>query len=151
MLPETKLRQYGLPNMEVRGIVIHNTNAPNMSADDLYRYIEKVSTGSNGCHYIVDHKKVRKVMPEDWCCFNTGMGMDFGNTQCIAVEICTHLNTNLYLQGQTRAIGLIRDIMKRHNLTKKDIYFHRDFNRHINCPAQILAIYKTKAEFLKLI
>ena len=151
MISESKWKQYGLPNSKIKGIVIHNTNNQQMSAEELENWLENECKYSSGCHYLVDYKEVRQVLPDDWSCWNTGMGMSFGNIDCIAIEICSNPNTELYLQGQERAIELIKDLMEKYHLTKNDIFFHRDFQHNVNCPAQILYRYGTKANFLSLI
>lgn len=150
MIPEEKWMQFGLPNAEIKGIVIHNTNNQLWSAERLEKWIAEESKTSQGCHYIVDHKEVRQVMPLDWSVWNTGMGYDFGNLHCISIEIASNPNHQKYLTGQSKAIDLIVELLDRFNLTTKDIYFHRDFNPNINCPAQILKLY-TKKEFINLI
>lgn len=147
MLPESKWRQFGLPNATIKGIVIHNTNNQNKSAEELEKWLCETNL-STGCHYLVDHKEVRQVMPVDWSVFNTGMGLDFGNTSCLAIEICSNPSNKLYEEGERKAIQLIKQLMAEFNLTKDDIYFHRDFNPNVNCPAQILKRYKTKKDFL---
>ena len=144
MLPETKWRQFGLPNMEVKGIVVHNTNAPNMTAKDLLKYMSETNT-SKGAHYFVDEEKTVQAMPEDWSCFNTGQGYDFGNTSCISIEICT----KGYEKAEERAVKLIKKLLKKYHLTTDDIYFHRDLDRTVNCPAQTLKKYGTKNEFIR--
>ena len=149
MISESKWRQYGLPNMEVKGIVIHNTNST-YSAEILEQWMENGSH-NYGCHYLVDDKEIRQVMPLTWSVFNTGMGMDFGNTKCIAIEICTNPSHSKYLQAQDKAIELIKNLMEEFHLTENDIYFHRDFQPNINCPAQIIKLYGSKKEFLKLL
>jgi len=150
MIPKEKWKQYGLPNMEVKGIVIHNTNNQKASAADLEKWMIKNNT-SQGTHFFVDHTEVRQVMPLDWSVWNTGGGMDFGNLFCISVEICSNPNNRLYLQGQSKAIDLIENLMHEFNLTKYDIYFHRDFNNNVNCPSQILKMYGNKKNFLSMI
>lgn len=149
MISQSKWNQYGLPNASIKGIVIHNTNS-NYSARELEK-IMKNGNFNNGCHFFVDYEEVIQMMPLTWSVWNTGKGMDFGNTKCIAIEICTNLNNRLYLQGQDRAVELIRNLMEEFHLTKKDIYFHRDFQPNINCPAQILKLYGSKENFLKRI
>lgn len=150
MIPKEKWKQYGLPNMEVKGIVIHNTNNQRASAADLEKWMIENDT-SQGTHFIIDHKEVRQVMPLDWSVWNTGMGMDFGNLHCISIEICSNPNNSLYLQGQSKAIDLIENLMHEFNLTKKDLYLHRDFNPNTNCPSQILSMYGNKKNFLSMI
>lgn len=151
MLSKSKWKQYGQPNSMIRGIVIHNTNNQQMSAEQLEKWLENDNQGSNGCHFLVDYKEVRKVMPINWSVWNTGMGMTFGNLDCIAIEICSHPNDKLYLLGQEKAIELIKELMKKYKITKDNIYFHNDFQPNINCPAQIIKLYKTKSAFLNLI
>lgn len=151
MLSKSKWKQYGQPNSKIKGIVIHNTNNQQMSAEQLENWLENDNKRSNGCHFLIDYKEVRQVMPIDWSVWNTGMGMSFGNLDCISIEICSHPNNKLYLAGQERAINLIKELMKKYNLTKDDIYFHNDFQPHINCPAQIIKIYGKKSAFLRLI
>lgn len=148
MIPESKWRQFGLPNLKVKGIVIHNTNS-NLSAEQLEEWMLNTKS-SKATHFFVDYKEVRQVMPLDWSVWNTGMGMDFGNTHCISIEICSNPSNKLYEQGQSKAIDLIRELMSRYNLTEDNIYFHRDFQPNTNCPAQILTRY-TKAQFLQLL
>lgn len=150
MIPKEKWKQYGLPSMEVKGIVIHNTNNQRASAADLEKWMIENNT-SQGTHFIVDHTEVRQVMPLDWSVWSTGKGMDFGNLHCISIEICSNPNNRLYLQGQSKAIDLIENLMHEFNLTKKDLYLHRDFNNNVNCPSQILKIYGNKTNFLSLI
>lgn len=150
MIPKEKWKQYGLPNMEVKGIVIHNTNNQKASAADLEKWMIANDT-SQGTHFIVDHTEVRQVMPLDWSVWNTGKGYDFGNLHCISVEICSNPNNSLYLQGQSKAIDLIENLMHEFNLTKKDLYLHRDFNPNTNCPSQILSMYGNKKNFLSMI
>lgn len=149
MLPESKWKQYGRPDAEIKGIVIHNTNNQNKTAEQLENWLENGTT-SQGCHFLVDWNETRQVMPLDWSVWNTGMGMDFGNLHCIAIEVVSNPNGVKYQKAEDRAIDLIQVLMDHFNLTKKDIYFHNDFNPNINCPAQILKRY-TKSEFIQRI
>lgn len=150
MIPKSKWKQFGLPNADIKGIVIHNTNNQNYSAERLEKWLTESKT-SAGCHFLVDDKEIRQVMPLDWSVWNTGMGMDFGNLNCISIEICSSPSNIKYLAGQFKAIELIEELMERYNFTKSDIYFHRDFNPYVNCPAQILKLYGNKRNFLSLL
>lgn len=150
MLPKSKWKQYGCQGSKVKGIIIHNTNNPTASALELEEML-KSGKSSAGCHFLVDSKEVRKVMPINWSVYNVGNGLSFGNLDCIAIEICSSPSTRLYLEAERRGIELIRELMSKYKLTKKDIYFHRDFQPNVNCPAQILKRYGTKARFLEKI
>ena len=151
MISESKWKQYGLPDAEIKGIVIHNTNNQLWSAERLEKWLEEENRTSASCHFLVDHKEVRQVMPTTWSVWNTGSGMDFGNLHCIAIEICSNPSEELYLQGQDRAIELIKQLMEEFDLKEGDIYFHRDFQPNINCPAQILKLYGNRQNFLQLL
>lgn len=151
MLTENKWYQYGTPNSKIKGIVLHNTNNHSMSAKQLEEWLQNDEKTNAGCHYLVDYKDVIQIMPDDWSVFNVGNGYSFGNQDCIAIEICSNPSEKLYLQGEQKAIKLIKKLMKKYHLTKDDIFFHRDFQPNINCPAQIIKRYKTKQEFLSLL
>lgn len=149
MIPRAKYRQFGRPKMTPEGIVIHNTNSPK-TARELAKWMKQTDE-ARGCHYFVDSEETIQMMPLTWSVFNTGMGNDFGNTKCIAIEICTHPSERKYLEGQARAIKLIKDLMAKYHLKESNIYFHRDFNPSVNCPAQILRLYGNKQNFLQLL
>ena len=147
MLPESKWKQFGRPNMEAKGIVIHNTNI-NRSAKECEQMMSE-STDSKGTHFFVD-SEVIQMMPTSWSVWNTGKGLDFGNLNCIAIEICSNLNSEIYLQNEQNAVKLIKELMEKYGLTTDDIYFHRDFDNTVNCPAQILKRY-TRNQFINLL
>lgn len=149
MISQSKWKQYGLPNAEIKGIVIHNTNNQLWSAEQLEMWLENDNETSACCHFLVGHTEVRQVMPLDWSVWNTGDGYSFGNLNCIAIEVCSNPSEILYEQGEDKAIDLIKVLMERYNLTINDIYFHRDFDNTINCPAQILKRYGSKKTFLE--
>lgn len=149
MLPRKKWYQFGIPGNQKRGIVIHNTNNQGMNAERLEEWLKTECRTSQGCHYIVDDTEVRQIMPLSWNTFSVGNGLAFGNTDCIAIEICSNPSTKRYLSGQSKAIDLIIMLMDKFGLTSHDIYFHRDFQLDINCPAQILKIYGSKKNFIQ--
>lgn len=151
MLSEDKWYQYGTPNSKIKGIIIHNTNNVSMSAKQLEEWLQEEETINGGCHYLVDHKGIRQVMPDDWSVFNVGNGYAFGNLDCIAIEICTNLDDELYQKGEEKAIKLIKKLMRKYKLKATDVYWHRDFQPHINCPAQMISKYKNKSNFIKLL
>ena len=148
MIPESKWKQYGLPDADIKGIVIHNTNNQLWNAKRLEKWLTDENRTSAGCHFLVDKDEVIQVMPLDWSVWNTGMGYDFGNLHCISIEIVSHPSNKDYESAERRAIDLINYLMEKYNFTKSDIYFHRDFNPSVNCPAQILKKYKNKSAFL---
>ena len=150
MLSKKKWKQYGVPDSKVKGIVIHNTNNTNMNAEELENWLENDNRGNGGCHFLVDYKEVRKVMPVSWSVFNVGNGMQFGNLDCIVIEVCTHYNQEKYNQAEQKAIELIKELIKKYKIKKENIYFHRDFQKDVNCPAQLLERYGNSKTFRRL-
>lgn len=153
MISENKWEQFGYQRQEtdIKGITIHNTNNYKMNAKELFDWLENESKDSSGCHYLVDDENTIEVMPINWAVYHTGKGNDFGNHYTIAIEICSNLNDEKYFKGQDNAIKLIKKLMNKYKLSIDNIYFHKDFDNQMYCPANILQIYKTKNEFLKLI
>lgn len=153
MIDENKFAQYGFqrPVSDILGLTIHNTNNYEMTARDLFNWLNGDYKGDNGCHYLVDNKETIEVMPHDWAVYHTGKGLDYGNKYTIAIEICSNLNDQLYLEGQDRAIELIKQLMEEYNISIDNIFYHIDFNARAYCPATILDKYKTKNDFLNLI
>lgn len=145
-----KLKQYGIPRdlSDIKCIVIHNTSNYQMNAKQLLKWLENENTTSKSCHFIVDDKCVVKAMPLDYVAWNTGVAYDTGNMNGIAIEICSNMDNEKYLSGEQRAVKLIKKLMKEYHLTKDDIFFHRDFCKDINCPANILSIYESKKNFI---
>lgn len=134
--------------MKVKGIVIHNTNAPNKTARELEKWLKDTDT-SRGCHFLIDDVETLQVMPLTWSSFNTGGGYDFGNTSCVAVEICTFTSEERYQKAEEKAVEKIKELMKEYGLTTDALFFHRDIMPAINCPAQIIKKYGTKENFIR--
>lgn len=150
MLPENKWVQYGFPRTEedIKCIVIHNTGNIELSARQLYDYLENECRTSQGCSYIVDHEEVIQVMPDDWAVYNTGKGKDYGNCYGLAIEICDNLNDELYQLGQDNAVDLIKSLMARYNIPSSEVYFHIDFAPRTYCPHILLDRYGTSTNFV---
>lgn len=149
MLKETRWMQFGEKGLEPNCITIHNTKNYSMSAKDLFNYMNDECLTSQGCHYLVDNEGVIEVMPLDWKVYHTGKGKDYAFNHSIAIEICNHISNDLYLKGQDNAIKLIKQLMKKYNIKKEDIYFHNDFNSRTYCPNKILDLYKNKKNFIE--
>lgn len=148
MLDNKKWLQYGEQGLTPKAICFHNTSNELMSAKELFDYLNGECKTSQGCHYLIDHNEVVEVMPLDWRVYHTGKGKDWAFKNCIAIEICSNLDNNLYIQGQNKAIALAKKLMKKYNLTTNDIYFHSEFADYY-CPKNILDLYGSKKEFIR--
>lgn len=133
--------------MIVKGITIHNTGN-DKSAKENYDNLLKVQK-LNLCHYLVDENEIINTFPTDQEASHTGKGYDFGNKYTIAIEICRSSGKeDIYLKAEAKAVELIKELMKKYNLSTNDLYFHYDFNINAYCPHRIFEIYKTKERFI---
>lgn len=148
MLDKNKWSQYGKDGLEPTCITIHNTGNYDMTARELFDYLNNECLTSQGCHFLVDDKEIIEVMPLNWKTYHTGKGEDYAFNNSIAIEICSNLDDELYLKGQENAIRLIKNYMDKFDIPKDEIYFHIDFNPTTYCPCNILDLYKTKENFL---
>lgn len=151
MINKNKWLQYGYEsgNLKKTSITIHNTNNYEMSAREIFNFMDKENKTSQGTHFLVDDKEIIEVMPLDWCVYHTGKGNDNACKHSIAIEICSNNNDELYLKGQDKAIELIKSIMNEYNISKDCIFFHQDFNNQFYCPATILNLYGNKENFIE--
>lgn len=149
MLDENKWLQYGKDGLVPKCITIHNTGNYDSSARQIFDYLNNECKTSQGCHYLIDDKDIIEVLPLTWKTYHTGKGEDYAFNNSIAIEICSNLDDDLYLQGQNKAVALIKQLMETYNIPKEEIYFHIDFNNTTYCPCNILDLYKTKENFLK--
>lgn len=148
MLDKNKWSQFGKDGLEPTCITIHNTGNYDMTARELFNYLNNECLTSQGCHFLVDDKEIIEVMPLNWKTYHTGKGEDYAFNNSIAIEICSNLDDELYLKGQENAIRLIKNYMDKFDIPKDEIYFHIDFNPTTYCPCNILDLYKTKENFL---
>ena len=141
-------RQFSEGIMSVKGITIHNTNNKYSAKENLAFMMN--SKYSFATHYFVDENEIREAISPKYNCYHTGKGYDKGNLYTIAIEICrSTCSEHLYLEAENRAIGLIRNLMKRYNLNSDCIFFHNDFNKSAYCPHRIFEIYGNKRNFLE--
>lgn len=148
MLDKNKWSQFGKEGLDPTCITIHNTGNYDMTARQLFDYLNNECLTSQGCHFLVDDKEIIEVMPLNWKTYHTGKGEDYAFNNSIAIEICSNLDDKLYLKGQDNAIRLIKNYMDKFDIPKDEIYFHIDFNPTTYCPCNILDLYKTKENFL---
>lgn len=148
MIDQNKWLQYGEDGLVPKALCFHNTGNEQMSARELFDYLNNECKTSQGCHYLIDHNEIIEVMPLDWRVYHTGKGRDWAFKNCIAIEICSNLDNDLYKQGQDKAITLAKQLMETYNLSTDDIYFHNDF-ADFYCPKDILSKYGNKQNFIR--
>ena len=97
MLDKNKWSQFGKERLEPTCITIHNTGNYDMTARELFDYLNNECLTSQGCHFLVDDKEIIEVMPLNWKTYHTGKGEDYAFNKSIAIEICSNLDDKLYL------------------------------------------------------
>lgn len=148
MIKKEKYKQYGTLGLKPIAITIHNTSSE-LSAKELFEYLNSKCDTSQGCHYIVDHTDVIQVMPLNYKVWHTGKGNDWAFNYSIAIEICSNVDNDKYIKGQNKAIKLIKKLQKEYGISNDMLFFHQDFNNHTYCPADILNKYGSKQNFIK--
>lgn len=150
MIDENKWPQYGFPRSEedIKGITLHETGKTDMSAEDIFVWLNEENKTSSGCHYIVDDAQVIQAMPDDWAVYHTGKGKDFGCQYTIAIQVCSSLSGAKYRAAENQAISLIHSLQKKYQIPMNMIFFHQDFNNTAYCPKTMLDEYKTSKNFV---
>lgn len=148
MIKEKQRPQFGELGLVPKCITLHNSCNYKLGAREIYNEIQN-GKDHIAMHYIIDHNEIIEVMPLDWKVHQTEKGNDYAYNNSIAIEVCSNLNNNLYLQGQNKAIELIKVLMKKYSISKTDIYFHNDWNNKVYCPCNILDRYGSKKKFIE--
>lgn len=149
MIEEKRFNQYVIDDMDdVRGITIHNTNN-RKSARENAEIMENTRLNIS-THFFVDENEVIQMIPTNKAVAHTGKAYDFGNLHTIAIEICrSQSDLESYIQAESNAIVLIKELMNKYNLKSRNIYFHNDFDKTKFCPHRILQFYGNKTNFIK--
>lgn len=123
---------------EIKGICIHETNNRLSEEENAYLFNSELHHSIN---YIVGKNKTIQMIPDDEITYHSGKANDFGNTNCISIEIC--------YDSIDEAVVLIKSLMIKYELNTQDIYFHNDFDEVRYCPSNILRIYGNKNNFIR--
>ena len=117
-------------------IVIHDTGNPKKGSGAINHYLFFNSGNrSASAHYFIDDKNIIQTVDDVYAAWHCGDGKGiYGitNTNSIGIEICVNEDSN-FDTAQAKAIELIRQIMKLHNIPKENIVRHFDASRKI-CP-----------------
>lgn len=150
MIDENKYAQYGFERStdDILGITLHETNNIDMSAQEMFNWLNEQSTTSQGCHYLCDDTQVIQVMPDDWAVYHTGKGLDWGNRYTIAIEICSSLSNEKYQLAQDKAVELIKQLQTTYNISNDMLFFHKSFDEKAYCPKTILNNYGSVRRFV---
>ena len=134
---------------KVKGIVIHATNQPGLSVDDVLKSY-KTNAGSKdkfeSVHFLIESDGViTQCIPCDEIAFHA-MGR---NSDTIGIMFC-HTNTDGQMTESTQKAlkDLLVKLCKEYKLTTKDISLHFDINGKL-CPAYYAENAESWQKFLK--
>ena len=117
-------------------IVIHDTGNPRKGAGAINHYLYFNSGNRNSsAHYFIDDKDIIQTVDDANAAWHCGDGkgvFSITNINSIGIEICVNEDSN-FDAAQTKAIELIRYLMKIYNIPKENIVRHFDASRKI-CP-----------------
>lgn len=148
---------------EVLGVVLHWTANPKVSAENNRLYFESRKNGRYGhgsAHYIIGLKgEVVRCIPENEVAYHVGSSQEdpasgkvytdlarksFGkyatiinspNNCTIGIELCPINNSGDFAPETYRAaVELTREICKKYNLKKEQIFTHHDIVGWKDCP-----------------
>jgi N-acetylmuramoyl-L-alanine amidase len=148
--------------LNIKGVVVHWTANPGVSAEKNRLFFESRKSGLLGfgsAHYIVDDCEVIRCIPETEWAYHVGAtfytdlalrGLSaYPNNCTIGVEMCPiDWEGNYAKQTWEQSVGLLRDLMAKYALNpKKDLYRHFDITGK-DCP-HLLVVCPEKFELLK--
>ena len=134
---------------KVKGIVVHSTNQPGLSAEDVLKSYKDSSGNKDkfeSVHFIIDSDGVIiQCIPTDEIAFHA-MGR---NTDTIGIMFC-HTNTDGQMSESTRKAlkDLIVKLCKEYKLKAEDVILHYDVNGK-QCPAYYAENAEAWQSFLK--
>lgn len=123
--------------MSPKGITIHNTYN-DASAENEIAYMLR-NNNKVSFHYAVDDKGAVQGIPLNRNAWHAGDGANGkGNRQTIGIEICySKSGGDKFDKALENAIELTAMLMKNHNITINNIYYHQNWSGKY-CPHRLL-------------
>lgn len=121
---------------KIKYIVIHDTGNTNKGAGAYNHYLYFNRSNRNASsHYFIDDREIIQTVEDINCAWHCGDGRGtYGitNLNSIGIELCINQDGD-FLVTQEKALELIRQLMKKHELPKENVVRHFDASRKI-CP-----------------
>lgn len=121
---------------EIKYIVVHDTGNRRRGAGAYNHYLYFNAGNRNAsAHYFVDDKEIIQTVEDfnaSWHCGDGKGQYGITNSNSIGIEICINEDSD-FDKALGSAIVLIRNLMEKHNILKKDVVRHFDASRKI-CP-----------------
>ena len=128
----------------VRYIVMHYTANNGDTARNNCDYYHRVGGLQASAHYFCDEHGVMQSVREGDTAWHCGARAywhpECRNANSIGIEMCSYKDNNGYhiaQETEDRAILLIRELMKKHNISAENVVRHYDVT-HKNCPAPLV-------------
>jgi N-acetylmuramoyl-L-alanine amidase len=133
---------------KVQAIVMHYTQAPGQSAENVRRYFDGAKQDYGSSHYIIDNREIVLCIPEEEIAYHAGphskatawaltkFGNEQANLHSIGVEMChPDVSGRITQIVQAKARLLCADLCMRYDLSpREDIIRHYDVTGKL-CPA----------------
>lgn len=128
---------------KIKYLVLHYTAGDSDTAKNNAKYFANGARGASA-HYFVDEKEIWQSVREEDTAWHCG-GKKYYHNECrndnsIGIEMCSYKDNNGYhiaQETEDRAILLIRELMKKHNISAENVVRHYDVT-HKNCPAPLV-------------
>lgn len=151
LLSEAKTSRSGQELKEVKGIVIHATNQPGVSAEAMWKTYEeygKSGNNSESMHFIVDtNGSILQCIPCSEIAFHA-MGK---NADCLGVQFCHSSSDGSMTDDVYKAmVDLVTKLCKEYKLTTDQVYLHYDVSGRM-CPAYYVENSEAWQNFLKAV
>ena len=133
---------------KVKGIIIHESGMPGMSANKLYDYYEEIGkndTAYESVHFIVDTDgSIIQTIPCDEIAYHALTK----NKDCLAIQYC-YANEEGAMTGDTykSMVSLCAKLCKKYKLKTDDIYLHHDATG-VMCPKYYVENTESWQKFL---
>ena len=130
-------------NDDIKWIIVHYVGAVSTAKNNA-DYFYSTYRGASA-HYFVDDKEIWQVVEDNDAAWAIGANKYYTNARnsnSISVEMCCYYmkngNINVAKEVEEKAIGLIKELMKKYNIDINHVIRHYDATRK-NCPAPFVS------------
>ena len=110
-----------------RGIVVHDTDDPGATAQNLHDYWNTSPQAQASAHYVIDWDSIIRLIPENEKAWHAGKT---ANNLYLSFEMCVPASHDAvkFQAVWDKAVWLTADILKRHNWSIDVLFTHNDIS-----------------------
>lgn len=124
---QEQLLRYNRPGTIIspQGIVVHDTDDPGATAQNLHDYWNTSPTAQASAHYVIDWNTIIRLIPENEKAWHAGKT---ANNLYLSFEMCvpSSHDPEKFKAVWDRAVWLTADILRRHNWSTDTLFTHND-------------------------